>query len=399
MKRLIMMLLLVALAIPATAFAAISGSEGTTIADGKATLVSDNVTPYSYISFDDLNGQPVASLTELSADVYSATSWGGGSPRFQVKVSDGTTTKNIMVNLGDLPNFTSGNTGDTGNLLDAGLRVDSSQLNASGGTFYDTWTGAKAAADAGGFTTISNISLMVDGGWSVAQTFVFDSVSINGTVNPFGVVAPVPTCTTVATSQGSMTAAVVNPGTGYALPLPLSGCQIGVYFDQAGSVKNADIAGATHYGVFADKGAKVDVTGSQIHRIGSSPFNGAQHGRAVFYANGATGTVSGNTISDYQKNGVHVTGAGTSVKVQKNTVTGRGQIGTIAQNGIVVVSGAFAQVWDNTVSQNYYTGAETYATGILVIDATVNMTKKNVVTLNGVNIDIAGTIVGKKSSA
>ena len=66
--------------------------------------------------------------------------------------------------------------------------------------------------------------------------------------------------------QGIDDGSVVNPGTGYAQPLPLSGCEIGVYFDQAGSVKNADLAGATHYGVFADKGAKVDVTGSQIHR-------------------------------------------------------------------------------------------------------------------------------------
>ncbi len=122
------------------------------------------------------------------------------------------------------------------------------------------------------------------------------------------VVAPTPTCKTVTTSLGSFTAAVVNPGTDYAGPLPLSGCQIGVYFDQAGSVTNADIAGATHYGVFADKGAKVDVTDSKIHQIGNSPFNGAQNGRAVFYANGATGTVSGNTIYDYQKNGVHATG-------------------------------------------------------------------------------------------
>ena len=104
--------------------------------------------------------------------------------------------------------------------------------------------------------------------------------------------------------RNDLTAAVVDPGTDYAGPLPLSGCQIGVYFDQAGSVKNADIAGATHYGVFADKGAKVDVTGSKIHQIGNSPFNGTQNGRAVFYANGATGTVSGNTIYDYQKNGV-----------------------------------------------------------------------------------------------
>jgi Right handed beta helix region len=178
-----------------------------------------------------------------------------------------------------------------------------------------------------------------------------------------GVVAPAPTCTTVATSQGSMTAAVVNPGNDYAGPLPLSGCQIGVYFDEDGSVKNADIAGATHYGVFADKGAKVDVTGSEIHQIGNSPFNGAQNGRAVFYANGATGTVSGNHIYAYQKNGVHATGAATAVQVLNNTVTGRGQLDTIAQNGVVIVSGATALIEGNVVSGHSYLPADTEAPG------------------------------------
>ena len=52
------------------------------------------------------------------------------------------------------------------------------------------------------------------------------------------VVAPTPTCTPVETSMGKLTAAVVNPTTNYAGPLPLSGCQIGVYFNKAGSVKN-----------------------------------------------------------------------------------------------------------------------------------------------------------------
>ena len=149
-------------------------------------------------------------------------------------------------------------------------------------------------------------------------------------------VAPPPTCTTVTTSLGTFTAAVVNPETDYAGPLPLSGCQIGVYFDQVGSVKNADIAGATHYGVFADKGAKVNVTSSHIHQIGNSPFDGAQNGRAVFYAAGATGTVSGNQIDDYQKNGVVATGDGTAMQVLDNTVTGRGHLTSIAQNGVVI---------------------------------------------------------------
>jgi hypothetical protein len=118
-------------------------------------------------------------------------------------------------------------------------------------------------------------------------------------------------CQTVDTSLGSFTAAVVDPDPNFAGPLPFSGCQIGVYFDKSGSVTKADISGATHYGVFADKNAKVDVTGSKIHQIGNSPFNGAQNGRAVFYANGATGTLSGNEIYAYQKNGVHATGAAT----------------------------------------------------------------------------------------
>lgn len=187
MKRLLM-LLLVALAIPATAFAVVSGSGGgTTIANGQATLVSNSTNPYSYISFNDLSGQAVGSLNELSADVLQA-SWGGGSPRFSVEVTNGTTTKNIFVYFGDLPNFTSGSTGDTGNLLDdtlSGARVDSTQV---GGPFYGTLAQAVAAATGSGYGTISNISVVVDGDWaqsSGSQTVVLDAVSINGAVYNF----------------------------------------------------------------------------------------------------------------------------------------------------------------------------------------------------------------------
>jgi hypothetical protein len=174
---------------PATAFAAISDSGGgTAIADGKATLVSDGsagVEGYSYISFDDLNSQPVADLNELSANVVAGTNWGLGSPRFSVRVSGvGLEDKRIFVYLGDYPNFTSGSTGQTNNLLADGLRVDSTQI---GGPFYGTWAGALTAAATAGYTTISNIALVVDGGSAAApQTFVFDAVSINGEVNPFG---------------------------------------------------------------------------------------------------------------------------------------------------------------------------------------------------------------------
>jgi hypothetical protein len=172
MKRFALVLLVV-LAIPAAAAAAVSGTGGgTTISNGQATLVANTTSPFSSISFDDLHGQPVGNLTNLAADVVQAD-YGLGSPRFSVEVSNGTDTKSIFVYLGDLPNLNTGGTGDTGNLLDSGTRVDATQV---GGTFYDTWADAVSDATAHGYSTISEIDVVVDG---VSQTVVLDSVTIN----------------------------------------------------------------------------------------------------------------------------------------------------------------------------------------------------------------------------
>ena len=83
-----------------------------------------------------------------------------------------------------------------------------------------------------------------------------------------------------------------------------------------------------------------------------------------------------------------------------NTVTGSGPTGLIAQNGIVVYGAAtVAQVGGNKVSGNYYTGpADTYATGILVIEANVSIDRKNTLSGNEVNVDNGGTITGKFSA-
>ena len=89
----------------------------------------------------------------------------------------------------------------------------------------------------------------------------------------------------------------------------------------------------------------------------------------MFYANGATGTVSGNTICDYQKNSVHAFGLNTSVKVLNNTITGRGAIDTIAQNGVVIHDGASAQIIGNTISGHSYTPTSDIACGVLLYEA------------------------------
>lgn len=180
-------------------------------------------------------------------------------------------------------------------------------------------------------------------------------------------------------------------------PLDATGCNIGVYYGPGttGSVDNADIHGANYYGVVANA-AHVDVSNSQIHTIGENPFNGSQHGVGVDYTtlnqNGsstgaaATGMLSGNTIGNYEKNGVVVSGPGTAVQVLNNTVTGQGQINYIAQNGIEIASGATAQVKGNTVAGNWYTPKSYVACGLLLYGAGGVKQQGNTLSANEVNL-------------
>ena len=84
-----------------------------------------------------------------------------------------------------------------------------------------------------------------------------------------------------------------------------------------------------------------------------------------------------------------------------NTVTGSGPVAYIAQNGIVVYGAdTVAQVGGNKVSGNVYTGeADTYATGILVIDAQVSIDRKGTLSGNEVAIDNDHGSIGGKFSA
>lgn len=147
-------------------------------------------------------------------------------------------------------------------------------------------------------------------------------------------------------------------------------CNIGVYYGPGttGSVNEADIFGANYFGVLVN-GATVNVTNSSVHDIGETPINGAQHGNAIAYVDGSTGTVSGNTVVDYQKGGIVASGLGVSVSITRNTVTGAGPVDFIAQNGIQVSYGASATVTRNTVSGNNYTPKAWLACGLLFYQA------------------------------
>ena len=83
----------------------------------------------------------------------------------------------------------------------------------------------------------------------------------------------------------------------------------------------------------------------------------------------AEGTISGNVLLKYQKNGIVVRGAGASAKIERNTLTGAGPISYIAQNGIQFSFGGSGTVTGNTVSQHSYTPDTNEACGLLFFQA------------------------------
>jgi uncharacterized delta-60 repeat protein len=118
-------------------------------------------------------------------------------------------------------------------------------------------------------------------------------------------------------------------------------------------------------------GAATDLT---VTGTTDTPLDGAQGGYGIIAREDVAGTyslsITGNIINDYQKNGVDVRGSGLSANVSGNTITGAGQTGVIAQNGIVAGFGAQATITDNTVSDDSYTDlAQNNATGILLYNA------------------------------
>ena len=201
-------------------------------------------------------------------------------------------------------------------------------------------------------------------------------VAAIGVVSLPGTATAATTCTPTGFMRDGIDLTAAQIGGNVTGTLDASTCNIGVYYDgtTSGNVTGAEIFGANYFGVVVngDVGsASVNVTGSKVHDIGEIPLNGSQHGVAVYYRALGTGTasgiISGNTISNYQKGGITVNGK-VSATITNNIVTGQGPVNYIAQNGIQVGYGAKATVNGNTVTGNAYTGANlTSSAGILVV--------------------------------
>ena len=201
-----------------------------------------------------------------------------------------------------------------------------------------------------------------------------------------GGLAHATTCTATGFIRDSinLTAAVVvppGPSADITGTVDATGCNIGIFFGPgtSGTVDSAEVFGANYFGIVvaADISTgsgvtSVDVTNNSVHDIGETPLNGTQHGVGIYYracaaGSSATGTIAGNTLSNYQKGGIVVNCSGAAASISSNTVTGQGPIPYIAQNGIQVGFGATAQVMRNTVTGNSYTGTNNASSGGILI--------------------------------
>lgn len=146
--------------------------------------VSDSDPGFGGVSYDVPAGTTFADLQTLSTD-FNVTddNCGGGSPRFQVRVTNGSATGSIFVYLGTAPNYNTcaPNTWtNSGDLFEGVNPIDTSQL--PGGAFYDPY--ATALTKYGTYSVLS-VSLVTDAGWSQGdgeQTVLFDNTNIDGRV-------------------------------------------------------------------------------------------------------------------------------------------------------------------------------------------------------------------------
>jgi parallel beta-helix repeat protein len=173
-----------------------------------------------------------------------------------------------------------------------------------------------------------------------------------------------------------LTAAPINPSKKVSGDVTAAGCNIGIYFGRGsrGQVDGANIHDANYFGI-VNNGGDVKIQNSNISDIGEKPINGAQHGVGIYFVFGSAskGNIQNNMVSRYQKGGIVVNGSASNVNVQQNTVIGLGPVNFIAQNGIQVGYGAKAQVQNNLVSGNAYTGAgQTASAGVLVVGGDCN---------------------------
>lgn len=101
-------------------------------------------------------------------------------------------------------------------------------------------------------------------------------------------------------------------------------------------------------------------------------LQGCQDGLGIFVESDNTSvdkiSITNNTVTNFDKNGITVDHKGANADIVANTVTGMGPTDVIAQNGIQVAYGATANITGNTISNLIYSPETTGSSGIIMYD-------------------------------
>lgn len=170
----------------------------------------------------------------------------------------------------------------------------------------------------------------------------------------------------------NLTAAKINPPGVFSGDVNATGCNIGIFYGAGakGTLNGASVHGANYFGVVR-YGADVTITNSVVYQIGDQPFDGDQHGVAIYCADDspqtAAGDITNNVVYAYQKGGIVVNGKHCSGQIANNSVIGLGPVNFIAQNGIEAGDGSSVSISGNYIFGNSYTGANEASSGGILI--------------------------------
>jgi hypothetical protein len=143
----------------------------------------------------------------------------------------------------------------------------------------------------------------------------------------------------------------------------------------------------SEYGIFAGGGATLRMNAATVSDAGNPPpdaASGCQGGVGIQLGSARTATneiahgiLNNDVVTNYQKNGIDVTGVGATGLISGTTVTGSGETERIAQNGIEVAFGGYAKIKASSISGNECNAsvcgsnpiAQTQSTGVLFFGA------------------------------
>lgn len=242
-------------------------------------------------------------------------------------------------------------------------------VGGGGSEFTTVQSGVNAAGTADG-----DVVLIASGTYAEQVTVTGKVLSIKGQGEDTHIVAPALLAANIqdtgSTTPSKNAIIGVNGGEVHISDLVVDG-------QGNGNHLSTTYGGADFDGIyFLNAGGSVeDVTVTGIHdpyNLDGS-LNGSQRGNGIVAANrdGAERTieVSDSTVADFQKTGMVFVGAGLTVEVEDNTVTGGGlqPLYSPAQNGIQVSGGATGEIDHNTISAIGYGPDSFAAAGVLVV--------------------------------